>query len=277
MNSNADSMVNLDNHDNIWFKAHRHIPSYFSHMLHIIKWQDKTARASERTMVGISTSLTSTLITNIIHSKGATITIKYSDDVDIDSHLRSKPTSETSVLISHIADIWRARSLFAHHWVHSQCAYIRQRPQRCVHIKRGVKILQDVKMMYTSLWSSVQLHQVNLPDISTSGLENKRERTTSHISEARLVQRHNDNRDYIRVGWQWGQCTSQNKKHQWNFCVISSLTSGLICCTSSLQERVFTKHCDAKWGGYHKTFRNHRSQVWLSWVTSVNSLMTRLS
>ena len=37
LNSNAHSFVNLVNHETIWSKAHPHICTYFSHMMHIVK------------------------------------------------------------------------------------------------------------------------------------------------------------------------------------------------------------------------------------------------
>ena len=79
-------LLNLIDHETIWSKAHRHISSYFQHMAHIIKWQDKAAGTSEGIMDHgryIVASSISTLTTNIIHSKGATITIKYSDDMEV--------------------------------------------------------------------------------------------------------------------------------------------------------------------------------------------------
>ena len=86
INSNAYSLVSLINHETIWSKAHRHISTYFPQMVHIIKWQDKAATTAEKTMDGTSASSTLTLTTNIIPSKRATVTVKYSDDMDNNSH-----------------------------------------------------------------------------------------------------------------------------------------------------------------------------------------------
>ena len=60
--------ISLCARDTIWSKAHRHIQMYFPHMMNITKWQEEAT----------STSKT---VGNIMHSKGATITIKYNDDV----------------------------------------------------------------------------------------------------------------------------------------------------------------------------------------------------
>ena len=74
------SLISLCAHDTIRSKAHRHIQMYFPHMMNIIKWQEE-ATSTSRTMGRTSaTSSTSTLTTNIRHSKGATTTIKYNDD-----------------------------------------------------------------------------------------------------------------------------------------------------------------------------------------------------
>ena len=83
LNSNAHNMVNLCSHETIWSKARHHIATYFPHMLHIVKWQEQ-ATSKSKTIGGTSSgSGTSTLTTNIVHSKRATIT-KYSDDMDVD-------------------------------------------------------------------------------------------------------------------------------------------------------------------------------------------------
>ena len=80
LNSHAHSLISLCAHDTIWSKAHRHIQMYFPHMMNIIKWQEEATSTSRTVGRTSATSSTSTLTTNIMHSKGATITIKYNDD-----------------------------------------------------------------------------------------------------------------------------------------------------------------------------------------------------
>ena len=53
-------------------------------MMHIVKWQEEGYIDIKDNWEDITRLGTSTLTTNIMHSKGATITIKYSDDMDID-------------------------------------------------------------------------------------------------------------------------------------------------------------------------------------------------
>ena len=85
LNSHSHSLISLCAHDTIWSKAYRHIQMYFPHMMNIVNWQEETASATSRTMGKTSgTSSTSTLTTNIMHSKGVTITIKYNDDNTMD-------------------------------------------------------------------------------------------------------------------------------------------------------------------------------------------------
>ena len=81
LNSHAHSLISLCAHDTLWSKAHRHIQMYFPHMMNIIKWQEETTSTSKTLGRTSATSSTSTLTTNIMHSKGATITIKYNDDI----------------------------------------------------------------------------------------------------------------------------------------------------------------------------------------------------
>ena len=80
LNFHAHSLINLHAYDTIWCKAHCHIQMYFPHMMNIIKWQEKTTSTTKTAGRTSATSSTSTLTTNIMHSKGATITIKYNDD-----------------------------------------------------------------------------------------------------------------------------------------------------------------------------------------------------
>ena len=80
LNSHAHSLISLCAHDTIWSKAHRHIQMYFLHMMNIIKWLEEATSTSKTLGRTSATSSTSTLTTNIMHSKGATITIKYNDD-----------------------------------------------------------------------------------------------------------------------------------------------------------------------------------------------------
>ena len=80
LNSHAHSLISLCAHDTIWSKAHRHIQTYFPHMLTIIKWREKTTSTSRTVGRTSGTSSNSTLTINIMHSKGTTITIKYNDD-----------------------------------------------------------------------------------------------------------------------------------------------------------------------------------------------------
>ena len=86
LNSHAHSLISLCAHDTIWSKAHRHIQMYFPHVMNIIKWQEEATSATSRTVGKTSSTSSTTLTTNIMHSKGATITIKYNDDntMDID-------------------------------------------------------------------------------------------------------------------------------------------------------------------------------------------------
>ena len=49
LNSNVHSHVNLCNHETIWSKSHRHIATYFPHMLHVVKWQEQVKSTSETT------------------------------------------------------------------------------------------------------------------------------------------------------------------------------------------------------------------------------------
>ena len=74
-------------------------------MMNIIKWQEETTSTSKTLGRTSATSSTSTLTTSIMHSKGATITIKYNYDntMDIDwRHLRHRRHQPVSI---HIADI----------------------------------------------------------------------------------------------------------------------------------------------------------------------------
>ena len=48
--------------------------------MNIIKWQEEITSTSWTVGRTSATSSTSTLTTNIMHSKGTTITIKYNDD-----------------------------------------------------------------------------------------------------------------------------------------------------------------------------------------------------
>ena len=55
------------------------------HMQNINKWQEEATSGTSRTIGKTSSTLSTTLTTNITYSKGATITIKYNDDnMDID-------------------------------------------------------------------------------------------------------------------------------------------------------------------------------------------------
>ena len=76
LNSHAHSLISLDAHDTICSKAHHHIQMYFPHTMNIIKWQEEAASTSKTVGRTSATSSTSTLTTSIMHSKGATITIK---------------------------------------------------------------------------------------------------------------------------------------------------------------------------------------------------------
>ena len=84
LNSNSHSLISLRAHETIWSKAHRHIHTYFPHMMNIVKRQEEATSTSKTIRKTSSGSGTSTLTTNIMHSKGATITITYNDDMDID-------------------------------------------------------------------------------------------------------------------------------------------------------------------------------------------------
>ena len=81
LNSNARSLISLCAHDTIWSKARRHIHMYFPHMMNIVKWQEEATSTSKTLGRTSATSSTSTLTTNIMHSKGAMITIKYNEDI----------------------------------------------------------------------------------------------------------------------------------------------------------------------------------------------------
>ena len=80
LNSHAHSLISLCAHETIWSKAHRHIQTYFPRMMNIVKWQEEATASTSRTMGKTSGTSSTTLTTNIVHSKGATITIKYNDD-----------------------------------------------------------------------------------------------------------------------------------------------------------------------------------------------------
>ena len=84
LNSHAHSLISLCAHETIWSKAHRHIQMYFPHMLNVIKWQEEATSGTSRTIGKTSSSSSTTLTTNIMHSKGAIITIKYNDDNSMD-------------------------------------------------------------------------------------------------------------------------------------------------------------------------------------------------
>ena len=81
LNSNSHSLISLCSHDTIWSKAHRHVHVYFPHMMNIVKWQAEATSTSKTVGRTSATSSTSTLTTNIMHSKGATVTINYNDDI----------------------------------------------------------------------------------------------------------------------------------------------------------------------------------------------------
>ena len=81
LNSHACSLISLRACDAIWSKAQCHIQMYFPHMMPIIKRQEEATSTSKTLGRTSATSSTSTLTTNIMHSKGATITIKYNDDI----------------------------------------------------------------------------------------------------------------------------------------------------------------------------------------------------
>ena len=84
-NSNSRILISLRNHETIWSKAHRHIATHFPHTMHIVKWQEEATPTTKTTgRTSSKSSGASTLTTNIMHSKWTTVTIKYSDDVDID-------------------------------------------------------------------------------------------------------------------------------------------------------------------------------------------------
>ena len=81
LDSHTHSLISLCAHETMWNKAHRHIQMYFPHVTNIIKWQEEATSTSKTTLGRTSAaSSTSTLTTNIMHNKGATITIKYNDD-----------------------------------------------------------------------------------------------------------------------------------------------------------------------------------------------------
>ena len=84
LNSNSHSLISLCARKTIWSKARRHIHTYFPRMMNVVKWQEEPTSTSKTIGRTSSGSDTSTLTTNIMHSKGATITIKYNDDMDID-------------------------------------------------------------------------------------------------------------------------------------------------------------------------------------------------
>ena len=100
LNFHAHSLISLCAHDTIWSKAHRHIQMYFPHMMNIIKWQEETTSATSRTMGKTPGTSSTALTTNIMHSKGATITINYNDDntmdIDFGDISQSASTSLTS-------------------------------------------------------------------------------------------------------------------------------------------------------------------------------------
>ena len=84
-NSHAHSLISLCARETIGSKAHRHIQMYFPHMLNIVKWQEEATSGTSRT-IGKTSGSSTTLTTNIMHSKGAIITIKCNDgnSMDID-------------------------------------------------------------------------------------------------------------------------------------------------------------------------------------------------
>ena len=64
---------------------------------------EQAISTSERTLMGTSSLRTLTLTTNIIHSKEATTTIKYSDDMEVDLHQRIRQDLDEPV--SYLVDI----------------------------------------------------------------------------------------------------------------------------------------------------------------------------
>ena len=89
LNSHAHSLASLCAHDTIWSKAHRHIQMYFPHTL-ICSTSSSGKRKLHHEHQGRlgghrpRAQRNVTLTTNIVHSKGATITIKYNSDDNMD-------------------------------------------------------------------------------------------------------------------------------------------------------------------------------------------------